>query len=271
VAPASHAAPPPSPDPVKEACVRASDEGQEARDATRYERARELFRACAATTCPAAVRIDCSNWLGALEERSPTLVLGARDASGADVLDARVEIDGAVVAERLDGRPIRVDPGPHLLRFHARSGQVVEQSMIVRAGEKDRLVVVRLIAPSPAGPEAPAPKVSGSGLAVAGFVVGGTSVALFAAGLTVGLIAQHDLHGIEAQPCAATATCSASAVDAVKTKLVASDILIGASAVGGALAATFLIVHYAGKAPTSVGVYAVPGAGRAEAGLRITY
>jgi hypothetical protein len=275
-------------DPVKEACARAFDEGQEARDASHFASAREAFRRCADPTCPALVRLDCSKGLASLEERSPTLVFGARDASGSDVLDARVEIDDVVVAERLDGRPVSVDPGPHTVRFRGKSGEVAVQRIVVRPGEKDRPILVSLAGSAqPSGPPpGPLPgaslppgvgsvpqetrESSRAGLAIAGLTLGGVAVATFAGGLALGLVAAHDVHGLEAEPCAATQTCSASAVEAVRTKLAVSDVLIGVSAVSAGVSVTLLIVRATRRAPP-VGLEIGPRPGGAQAGLHVLF
>ncbi len=88
-----------------------AEDGETARKAGELLRARELFAQCAARECPAMLRRDCSSWLEDAERQVPSIVLGARDAQGNDVVDARASLDGLLVREHLDGNPIALDPG----------------------------------------------------------------------------------------------------------------------------------------------------------------
>src|SRR5262249_17034964 len=68
----------------------------------------------------------------------PSLVFAARDARGSDIFDVGVVLDGKRLVERLDGRPVEVDPGQHVVRFEAKDYEAVEQRVLVREGEKAR-------------------------------------------------------------------------------------------------------------------------------------
>jgi hypothetical protein len=59
-----------------------------------------------------------------------------------------------VVARGLDGKAIEVDPGAHTFRFEA-GGSAAEQAVLIREGEKGRLISVTLDAASAAAPAAP--------------------------------------------------------------------------------------------------------------------
>ena len=116
---------------------------------------------CSRPECPATVLRDCSQWMNEVVALMPTVVLGARDAQGRDVLSARVSMDGVVVANGLDGKTIEVDPGTHTFRFEA-GGAATEQRVLIREGEKGRLVSVTLDTTgatpvTPATPATPSP------------------------------------------------------------------------------------------------------------------
>ena len=101
-----------------ERCVAAAERGQQERDRAAFVEARASFRSCAADECPSLVRKDCAQWLADLETSIPSVVLGAKDARGNDVLGARILVDGRPYQEEVDsGRPIALDPGPHKFRF----------------------------------------------------------------------------------------------------------------------------------------------------------
>ena len=133
---------------AKQACTAAADRGQSLRDEGGYRGARAAFARCAQDDCPRIVARACGDWLRELDGATPTLVLGAKDARGADVSDARVELDGAPLASALDGQPVAADPGPHRLRFTTKDGLVAEERVTLRSGEKNRLVVVTLVDPA---------------------------------------------------------------------------------------------------------------------------
>jgi hypothetical protein len=139
----------------KAACVAAADEGQVLRDKHRLREAREKFVACARDTCPAPVRKQCGEWLGAVEAGLPTVVLVAT-SGGQEVADVSVSLDGVPLLERLGTEAIPVDPGTHLFRFERAGYAPVDQSVVVREGDKYLRVWAAFSAPA-AAPPAPAP------------------------------------------------------------------------------------------------------------------
>lgn len=70
-------------------------------------------KACAADDCPALVRNDCQEWGAAVTEALPSIIVDARDASGHDVGDVLVTMDGELLTKSVNGTAITVDPGPH--------------------------------------------------------------------------------------------------------------------------------------------------------------
>jgi len=140
---------------AKAECVAAVDQGQQLRDESKYRRAREAFVTCARDVCPGVVAKRCTQWLGDLDKAMPTVVLAARDEHGGDVSDVRVSLDGALFAERLDGAPIAIDPGEHVLRFERAGSDPVEQKIVARANEKGRVIAVTI---HPSAPVSATPK-----------------------------------------------------------------------------------------------------------------
>lgn len=120
-------------------CVRAYEGAQLARRAQRLLEARRDLRLCGGEACPAAVQRDCIDWLAQTEAGIPTIVLEAKTDAG-PVFDVTSSLDGQPVATALDGRPIEVDPGLHRVAF-AHAGRTLEERIILREGEKNRLVV----------------------------------------------------------------------------------------------------------------------------------
>jgi hypothetical protein len=182
------------PDGKKE-CLVASEQGQNQRDDGRYRAARESFLSCARDVCPRVITQSCTRWLRELDQDAPTVVLGAKDGQGSDLTDVKVSFDGSPFAAVLDGKPIEADAGEHVLRFERDGSAPVEQKLVLRAGEKARVVTVTLpsvngpaptpeAAPPPAPEEAPRPPepllsahhVTAAALAVAALGAAGTGV-----------------------------------------------------------------------------------------------
>jgi len=172
----------------KEACVAASDQAQTFRDDGKYRQARAALLTCARDVCPGIVRKDCEKWLGDLDSLQPTVVIGARDPKGRDIVDVRVFIDGNKIVDRLNGKPMQVDPGDHIFRYESPGVAVLEEHVVVRVGEKNRFLTAQLkpltgeiSAPAPPPPPPtppggePQPEEAGSTPFVA-YTIGGLGV-----------------------------------------------------------------------------------------------
>lgn len=140
---------------TKAECIAAANQGQSLRDDGKYTRAREAFARCARDECPRVVARSCTKWLHDTDEATPTVVLGAKDEGGQDLTNAQVTLDGSSFAESLDGKPAQVDPGQHVFRFTRAGSDPVEASVVLRAGEKNRVIGVTLKAPVTVAAEPP--------------------------------------------------------------------------------------------------------------------
>jgi hypothetical protein len=269
------AAPPASAD-VPQACLVAHESSQKLRADGKLREARAELLSCAQETCPKLVRQDCTEWLSQVEASMPTVVVGARDAAGQDVLDARVLFDGREIAARLDGKPIAVDPGPHTLRVEMRNGAATEEKIVIREGEKDRVVVLAFGAPKKAGAHAPAsPAVSGAadqaprrGVPASVFVLGAVGVVGLGAFAYLGGTGTAKLHDMR-DTCAPS--CDPSDVDAVKTKIRIGDAALAVGVVSLGAAAIIALSHSGARETTAASAPPVdvhPVAGGAVAALR---
>jgi hypothetical protein len=264
-------------------CIQASDEAQTARDGGNLLRARELFAECAAPKCPALIRRDCTNWVEQVQQQIPSVVLGAHDAQGRDVLDARVTVDGQPMDKRVVGGPLELNPGSHVIRWESAGSEPVEMRIALRLEEKNRPVVATLsiagtapassaaptdssVSPSPS--ERPLDSVAPrSGLPVSVYVLGGIGIAGLATFGYVGLRAKRDsdsLHDVCAPACAH------ADVQALKTKVLVADVALGIG-LAGLTAATVIALTSRGAPPkTAWDVHVAPtvGGARAEALVR---
>lgn len=226
------------------ACLDAAEEGQKLRDSGAYRHARERFIACAADECPGEVRKGCVGWLGELDKLIPTVVFGAR-AHGKEVSDVRVSVDGELVAERIDGKPVALDPGEHHFRFERPGETAIDETAVVMAGEKERLIAVQFgvdLLPLPPPPPTPtaipmepkaAPVASrAQSTPAAAYALGAIGLATLAAGAVL------DVSGyVFLQQCSGDASCTAGHERAeVEWRFVTGDILLGAAVVSSVAA-----------------------------------
>jgi hypothetical protein len=125
----------------KAACLDAASSGQKLRDVHKLLEARDQFRLCAAAACPAVVQTDCAGWLASVERNLPTVVITAKDRSGASLIDVKVTMDGQAFATTLTGRAVPVDPGPHTFHFEGPGG-ALDQTVVAAEGDQDVRVAV---------------------------------------------------------------------------------------------------------------------------------
>jgi len=253
-------------DPPKAACVHAAEEGQRLRAEGKLREARESFTACAAERCPALIRSDCSGWLAEVEVAVPTVVIRAipAEAQGRELYEVEVRVDGVVQASKLDGRELPVNPGEHHFAFSAPGRVPAEDDIVIRVGEKHRLLTVSLFSVNPPPPPVivkpvlppPEPRVGtaakvlliGGGVALAGGIALGTS----------GWLKERSLR----RTCAPN--CDQDDVDGARLQLRLADVslLVGAAA----LAAAGVLIWTRPDGNASVGV--APLAGGAMVGVR---
>jgi hypothetical protein len=265
-------------------CIAASDEGQKLRDDHKFAAARERFTSCARDSCPGLIRKACQEWLGQIAAEQPSIVLGVRDAAGHDLIQVRVLVDGVVVATTLDGSPLRVDPGQHVLRFEANGYLSVEQTVLARQGEADREITVRLdptpaapailvpsavaVAQGPAKPnedDGPTPGRHWGTLHTTGWVLGGSGLVALGVGAVFGVVAIVDNNNAH---CNAEKECLAGPLSEARTAAIGSDIGLIA---GGVLLATgvtmVLVPPRKSREGQSMGVHLSPTAGSGRAGF----
>jgi hypothetical protein len=123
--------------PNKMECIAADTDGQKLRLVARLSEARKRFAVCAAASCPHIVREDCMQRIAEIEVAQPTVVFSATNGYGHPLLAVRVLVDGKRIADRLDERPLSVDPGDHVFLFEALGR--VSATMRLSLSEGDRV------------------------------------------------------------------------------------------------------------------------------------
>jgi len=245
-------------------CISAAEQSQPLRRDGKLTEARERLLVCSRTECPSFVRTDCTKWLADVEAAMPSIVLGAVNASGGDLSDVRVSVDGVEIAQQLDGKEIDIDPGLHTVRFEHPGSAPVEQRVVVREAQRRRVVSVafpdeaaRPAVPAPPSPDHPS---RGRSLVVPLVLVGGGALAL--GGATALWLSGLADRSTLASGCAPTHSCSQSAVDSARGKLIAGDITGGLGLVAAAVGAGVLVFgrpDTASSGGAAVGVRPVAG------------
>jgi hypothetical protein len=195
-------------EPTKLECIAANDVAQDLRRGGKLLEAREKLALCVSTTCPELVREDCGQRLAEVDAVVPSLVFEALDATGRDVADVAVTMDGQRLPGKLSGLPMHMDPGEHRFVFDAEALGRAEKTLVVREGERDRherIVLLRPVGQPAASPPAltsTAPARSSSSeddsQRMIAFLVGGTGAVGLLVGSVLGLVSKssydHALH-----------------------------------------------------------------------------
>jgi len=223
-------------DATQEQCVNAYEQSQSLTLEGKFRAAREQLLVCARPTCPKITQGDCGKWLATLEPKIPSVVVSAKSASGQDLERVRVLMDGVVLSENLDGRPVIVDPGPHTFRFESE-GQVLEERVVIVEGEKLRRLLADFakLAPKVVEPPPPPPPAGSAGIPTVSWVLGGVSVVSL-----VGFVG-FAVAGKSAEGC--VPTCKSGEIDSFRRDYLIADISLGVAIVTAAAAVYFALTN----------------------------
>ncbi len=170
--------------------------------------------------------MDCVEWLGQTEAGIPSVVFEARTDAG-PIFDVIARIDGAVVATALDGRPLEIDPGLHRVTFEHTGRAPIEERLIVREGERNRLLVADWTTPH-RSPTSTAPAVTPKAerpIPAAAYVSAAIAGLGFAEFAIAGELGDNLKNDLEASHCAPF--CSRDKSDALRDRYIAADIGLG--------------------------------------------
>lgn len=211
----------------KARCADAYKNAQVQRKNGTLKRARESLLVCLSDRCPSVMQPDCTRWLTEVEAALPSVSFAAKGVDGADLTSVRVSIDGQLVTDTLDGKAISVDPGSHALRFEYADEAPIEQTIIMREGEKARVVSVSW-AKEKAAENATAPADAESrrskGPPASAWITGAVGLGALA---TFGVLGIHGMQRRSELEKECFGQCAQSQVDSVKTELTIADVALG--------------------------------------------
>jgi hypothetical protein len=263
-------------DPTKDQCVDANTKGQGLQGAGKLADARLQFHTCAAASCPAIVRSDCTTRLDQIDRIQPSMVFDVKDSKGADLVDVRVSADGQVLTEHLDGKPLNVDPGLHSFTFEVAGQPAVSEQLLVKEGDAGRREHVVLGAAAgavvPAGsPPAvvagPASPSASSPWRTVGWILGGVGVAGLGVGAITGILAMSDKSSAH---CNSSDECESGPLNSAKSMAHVSDVGFiagGALLAGGAALVLFGPPRPSAKETGAASLEALPMVGRQGGGF----
>lgn len=244
-------------------CVTASEKAQQARNAGRLSEAREQLAICGRAECPKLIQSDCTNWMSEVIAVLPTVIPAAKDRKGRDLIDVKVLLDGKVVSETIDGKPFPVDPGVHVFKFETKGAPPIDEKIVVKQGEKNRIVTVTFAIGEEAdgGAKKPGPIDVGRDSdrrdddrgghrspPIAAFIVGGLGLAALGTALYINLDANADARKLRDE-CAPK--CNPADVDDVEQRRIIAGVT---AAAGGALliaGVVLFFVHNSGDSRAS--------------------
>ncbi len=233
------------------ACVTASERGQRLREKLQFKEAREEFVACSRDVCPAVVRSECVKWTNDIVDRMPSIIIRAKDEAGNDVTDVRMFVDDQLAQDRLDGRRLDIDPGPHTLRFERAGNAPREMKVLVREAERNRFVDIVLgeaPKPKPDRNERPPAPEDGKPFPIAAALLGGVAVL---GGVTFAILASSGNSDVSHLRSTCAPKCSSSDVSSAKTKIILANVALGVGILALAGAGYYLFVAPSGASSSA--------------------
>jgi hypothetical protein len=259
--------------PSQSVCATSLSDAETRVDAGHLREARDLLRTCAKPACGTVYPL-CVKKLEQLETELPSVVPIVTDKAGLPMLDVMFAADGELLASRLDGRGLAVNPGMHTFSFSTSElGVFSTQTIMIVQGQRNRPLLVEMQkdeAPAKAGvaavtksaapiseaadapaaegssskepsdppsPNEPAPKKRAP--SVMPYAIGGLGLASLGLGALLTFWGRQDNAALSA----CSPNCAPGDVDHVANFYVLSDIALGVGAAAVGLATVMLIVR----------------------------
>jgi hypothetical protein len=245
-------------------CAEAYRNAQTQRRSGSLRRARESLLLCVSDRCPAVIQPDCLRWLTEVEAAMPTVTFAAKGVDGKDVTDVRVSLDGQPLRSSLDGKAIAIDPGSHTLRFEHGAEVPVDQSLVVREGEKARVISVSWskAAASESGADRGGVHAR-TGPPASVWVFGGIGVASLA---TFGALAFHGMQRRSDLETECFGSCDQARIDSIKSELAVADVALGIGVVSLGISTVIFLTSGSSEKP-STAAKAIPTARAVSVGV----
>jgi hypothetical protein len=216
---------------VRVTCLENHEKSQVLRYEGKLLEARDVLRGCSQDACPPAIRSDCTAWLEQVQLAMPSVVFTAR-TDEKDRTEVKVFMNDKLITEKLDGKPLPVDPGAYDMRFEVAGEKPLKMRVVIREGEQNRVIAAEWKKEPPPGSPGyvappkdmyrPTPKPV--------FVLAGVSALSLGAGVFFAVKAKSS-HTDATDSCAPS--CSEDEVKKVRTKAAIADALFGTAILSG--------------------------------------
>ena len=127
---------------TRKACGAARKSAHALEEDGHLRQAREAYVSCSKATCSPVVRQDCTTHYAQLAHDIPSIVPLVTDEAGTPLVDVQVMMDEVLLASKLDGRSILVDPGMHEFTFSTASGVLLTQQILIVQGQRNQPISV---------------------------------------------------------------------------------------------------------------------------------
>ena len=125
-------------DPTTADCLAASEASLKSGNDQKLRQERTQLLVCASPNCPADIRKECVHRVDEVNAAIPTIIFEAKDGSGKDLSSVKVTMDGQILAERLEGSALSIDPGEHTFLFETAGQAPLTKQFVIRESQKDR-------------------------------------------------------------------------------------------------------------------------------------
>jgi hypothetical protein len=133
-----------APPPERVACRGSYNKATERIRAGQLREGRLLLKSCVLPICGTFLEKACTTLHAKLEGDIPSVVPVVTDASAAIASQIEVKMDGEVLASKIDGQAIAVDPGHHQFTFSDANGVFATEEVLIVQGHQNRSISVSL-------------------------------------------------------------------------------------------------------------------------------
>jgi hypothetical protein len=261
-------------------CLSATETALKLRNTHKLRQARAQLLVCAAPTCPAEVRADCTHGIDEVSALAPMVVFTVKTGAGQELSDVKVTMDGEVIADHLDGSALTLDPGSHEFTFVTAGQPSVTQTFLLHEGDKGRRETIAIgpaalplttvpgaAAPSDARPEPHPERGHGSVWRTVGWATGAVGIVGLGVGTAFGIMALSDKSNAHCD--ATTKTCLAGPLSDANTAGTVSTVglVAGGALVAGGIA---LLLLAPTRDASSASIRVAPVIGVRDGGLSLT-
>jgi hypothetical protein len=125
-------------DPTNADCVAANEAALKSGNEHHLRADRNELLVCSSVNCPTDIRLECVRRVDEVNAAIPTIIFEAKDAAGGDLSAVKVTMDGEVLAERLEGTALSIDPGEHTFVFETDGQSPLTKTFVIHESQKDR-------------------------------------------------------------------------------------------------------------------------------------